>query len=115
MLTIKDFNVGDTVYVVLMNSGKNDKPQITEKTVASVGRIYITLEGVWKERYFQWDYDYFMEKVDFGEAKLLFKTRKDADDYLEKCSLALWLGGISVSRAEKYSVEQLRKVKEILG
>ena len=60
------------------------------------------------------DSEYLLEKVDSGEAMLLFNSEKDAKDYIEKCDLALWIACMSKRDAEKYSLEQLRKVKEIL-
>lgn len=36
-------------------------------------------------------------------------------NYIEKCNLALWLGCLSVNQAEKYSLKQLKKVKEVLS
>lgn len=115
MLTIKDFKKGDTVYVVTMNRGRNEKPYIHEETVISVGRAYVTTgSNAWSRKYMNWDTEYLREKVEIGESGYLFKTMSDAEDYIEKCDLALWLGCISVSRAEKYSIEQLRQIRAIL-
>ena len=57
---------------------------------------------------------YLREKTTCGEAAMLFRTRTDAENYIEKHDLALWLGCMSVSKAEGYSLEQLQKVREIL-
>lgn len=115
MLTIKDFKKGDKVYILTRNLGRNTKPSVREKEVTTVGRMYVSIgDGEWKQKFMNYDSEYLYEKASFGESDLLFKTMKDAEEYIEKCSLALWLGCISVGRAETYSVEQLRKVKEIL-
>lgn len=114
MLTIKDFKKGDTVYILQENMGRNTMSVVSERTVLRVGRTYVTLDTAWEEKFMDWDKEYLLEKCDFGEKKLLFKTRADAEGYIEKCDLAQWLSRISVSQAEEYSLEQLRKVKEIL-
>lgn len=114
-LTIKDFKVGDTAYAVSMKRGRNEKPHIRKEEVTSVGRTYVTTGvNAWSRKYMNWDTEYLMEKVECGESKHLFRTMSDAEDYLEKCDLALWLGCMSVPKAEQYSVEQLRKVRELL-
>lgn len=116
MVSIKDFKKGDKVYILTRNRSRKEKPSIYETTVDSVGRMYVTTgDGSWKAKYRNWNAEYLYEMVEFGESRLLFKTQKKAEEYIEKCDLALWLGCISVSNAEQYSVEQLRKVKEILS
>lgn len=113
MLSIKDFKVGDIAYSVLMNKGRNAQPIIFEKKVTTVGRKYVTVDD--GQRYENFNCEYLNEVAVYGERRMLFRSRKDAEDYLEKCSLALWLGCMSVSKFEKYSIEQLREVKEILS
>lgn len=116
MLTIKDFKKGDKVYILKRNAGRNTKASICEKEVTFVGRIYVTIGNAgWEQKFMNYDSEYLYEKVSYGEAGLLFKTLQEAEEYIEKCSLALWLGCISVGKAETYSIEQLRKVKEILA
>ena len=115
VVTLKDFQPGNTAYRLCMHTGTNREPYITEVTVASVGRIYVTIgTKTWSEKYMDNDTTYLYEKAKFGEAAMLFRTRADAENYIEKHNLALWLGCISVSKAEGYSLEQLRKVREIL-
>ena len=115
MITVKDFKKGDTVYSLLRNTGRNTEPIITEVEVMSVGRSYVTTGGVRPRRYQNWEEEYLYEKTDIGEASLLFITKEGAENYIEKCNLALWLGSVSVRQAESYSLEQLRHVKEILS
>lgn len=116
MLTIKDFKKGDTVFSVTMNIvGRLKEPDIIEQTVSSVGRVYVTTgNGSWAQKYADHNSEYLLERATYGESHLLFKTRKDAENYIEKYNLAIWLGTLSIAHAEKYSLEQLRKVKEIL-
>lgn len=113
VVTIKDYKKGDTAYILTKNFGRNTKPFITETTVKSVGRKYVTVSR-WDRKFENCDSEYLYEVVNYGENGLLFKTEQEVKDYLEKQDLALWLGCMSVSQAEKYSLEQLRRVKEIL-
>ena len=116
MITVKDFKKGDAVYSLLRNTGINAESVISQVEVKSVGRTYVTTkEGVWEKRYQSWGDEYLYEKTDVGEARLLFITKEDAENYVEKCNLALWLGSVSVRQAESYSLEQLRRIKEILS
>ena len=116
MLTIKDFKKGDKVYILTKNMGRNTNPTICESEITSVGRIYVTIgNNAWSRKFENFNSEFLHEKVNCGESSLLFKTMEDADEYIEKCDLAIWLGRISVSTAEKYSIEQLRKVKAILN
>ena len=116
MITIEDFQKGDIVYILTRNKGRNADSFIKEAEVTCVGRIYVTTGINYSTRkYMNWDADYLYEKVEFGEATLLFKTKEDAQNYLERAELAQWLGCISIIDAEQYSLEQLRKVKEILN
>ena len=115
VVTLKDFQPGNTAYRLCMHTGTNREPHIAEVTVVSVGRIYVTIgTKSWSEKYMDNNTTYLHEKANFGEAAMLFRTRADAENYIEKHDLALWLGCISVSKAEGYSLEQLRKVREIL-
>ena len=113
IITIKDFQKGDTAYILTRNFGRNAKPFITETAVKTVGRKYVTV-STWDRKFENSDSEYLYEVVTYGERSLLFKTEQEAKEYLEKQDLALWLGCISVNQAERYSLEQLRKVREIL-
>ncbi len=52
-----------------------------------------------------------MENKDWGTKNLLFRNITDIEDYKEQEQLEVWLKS-AVSK--KYTLEQLRKVKEIL-
>ena len=115
MLTIKKFNKGERVYSVKKARTASGTFEIKEETVTCVGKKYLTTgEGYYKKRYMEWNREYLLEKVEYGENSYLFRNEKDAQDYMEKQELVLWLGCMSCATAECYSVEQLRKVKEIL-
>lgn len=115
MITIKDFKKGENAYSVLMNHGQNTEPIIREEPITTIGRTYVTTNvGSCTFRYQNHNTDYLFEKVDYGESRQLFKTRQDAENYIETRKLAQWLGSISISKAEQYSLKQLRTVKSIL-
>lgn len=122
MLTIKDFKKGDKVYIVKMNFGRNTDPDVRELEVEAVGRKYVTIgEDAWTRKFqnvelgLNPDPDYLHENVQYGEAALLFQTESAANDHIEKEKLKRWLSGISFPTVEKYTLDQLRAVKNILN
>lgn len=113
ILTIKHFKKGDKAYSLRMNRGRlSGRPAISETEVVSVGKKYVTTTN--RRRYENWDLEFLHEHADYGEAELLFKTKEDAERYIEKYHLSMWLGNLTVTKAEKFSLDQLRAVKEIL-
>ena len=114
MLTIKDFTKGDKAYIVSGRYSRNGM-SIGEVTVTTVGRQYVTVgENAWSRKFQNWNSDKLLEKVDCGESAYLFKNRQEAEDYIENEQLRVWLSSLN-AYSSKYSLEQLRKVKEILG
>lgn len=116
MLTIKDFKTNDPAVILTMNHGRNEDPVISEVKIGSVGRKYVTINnGPFEKNFQNWNAEYLHEASNYGERSQLFMTREAAEQYIEKEDLALWLGTLSVSAAGKYSLETLRKVKELLS
>ncbi len=113
MVTIKDFKAGDTAYTLLPNRGRRTRPEIEEVIVTLVGRKYVTVNQ--EQKYEDLGSDYLIEVIDYGEKRMLFLSRKDINEYMEKRELMLWLGSLNPYTLEKYSYEQLKKVAEILG
>ena len=111
MVTIKDFIPGSRVYALQMNFGRTTKAKILERTVLDVGRKYVTVSR--DEKYEEFEADYLHEKVDYGEAKLLFATKQAAEEYLEAKELKQWLQ--NATHMGEISLEQLRAVKRILA
>ena len=112
-MTIKDFRVGEPAFIVNMNFGRKDAPSITETMVAGIGRVYVTTTT--GRRFMEGTHEEFLtEKVSFGESDLFFNSRTAAEEYIEKNGLELWLGCISVDGAKRYTLQQLRAVKNIL-
>lgn len=117
MITIKDFKKEKTAYIVNMNLGRKEEPSITETVVASVGRTYVTTGIDTVQRRFMNNHnesEYLVEKVSFGDSDLLFASRTAAEEHIEKYFLGLWLGCISTTKANKFTLQQLRDVKKIL-
>ena len=112
MITIKDFKAGETVYVLKSNKGRIDKPEVTERIVKAAGRKYVTLDN--DEKYEDNNRDFLLQAVNYGEKQLLFHTKTEVTEYLEKHELTIWFRNHAVYNIGKYSLEQLRKVKEIL-
>lgn len=56
-----------------------------------------------------------MESCGHGERAYIFPKMEEAKDYVEKYNLIIWLLRLTDKDIGKYSLQQLRKVKEILG
>lgn len=115
MIDIKDFKVGDIAYI--KRPYRNDKA-LHQVQVVKTGRKYITVREYHCEtQYSAEDYSplALVEKVDAGAPSLLFKSEQAYMDYEEQKNLEIWLMRAAYpSGGHKYSLEQLRKVKEIL-
>lgn len=112
-MKIKDFEPGQTAYILRMHVGRNQDPEIIETSVEKVGRKYVTVR--YGSRYEE-DIDNpygLIESADFGERSFLCPSRTDAEMYIERHKLQIWLWNIG-NRHGKYTLEQLRRVKEIL-
>lgn len=121
-MTIKSFKVGQAVAIVgdggaAMASRKGR----TEAVVTKIGRKYVTVMpvgGGYETRYRESEVKgngYLVEDVDFGSPRLLFPSARAADAYCEANELRLWLAKAAEwDRVHRYSLEQLRQVKQIL-
>lgn len=113
-MTIKDFEKGQTAYILNMHKGRNTEPTIMETMVAAIGRKYVTVSN--GNRY-ETDNDNpygLIEVIDWGDRTILCPSRTDAEMYIERDKLQMWLCSASNFGRDKYSLEQLRKVKAIL-
>lgn len=118
-MSIKDFHPGQTIYVLNMKKGYNADPELFERKVVKVGRKYITDDR--DCRFYESDVilsedrrtHVFLEDREFGEKGFLFATKEEADSWIELDKLGKWLSTIHCYN-HPYTVEQLRKVKEIL-
>lgn len=114
-MKLKDFQIGQMVYLI----ERNPKPQdvIREYQVTSIGRKYLNARWGYNERKFRAtdDAPYLVEHKEFGEALLLFSSREAAQRHIEGNILRKWfIKAAQLYNLNRYTVEQLRAVKEIL-
>lgn len=114
-MTVKEFDVGQRVYILNMYEGRNCEPEIRESTVKAVGRKYVTIDN--GNRYEHEERFCFglVQNTEYGEITFLCPSITDANNYIEQSKLSKWLSNITWIKCRKYTLEQLRKVKEILG
>lgn len=113
-MTIKDFKVGQKAYILCMYTGRNKEPEITETVVEKVGRKYVTVQyGRKYEEDLNNPYG-LIESSDYGERTYLCPSRRNAEMYVERDRLQMWLHSVGNHGRSKYTLEQLRKVKVIL-
>lgn len=111
-MNIKDFKKGQTVYILNMHTGRNTEPTIRETTVSAIGRKYVTIEN--GSRYENSDSPYdLIKNSDFGDRAFLCPSREYAEMHIERDKLRRWLC-VAAKFVKEYSLEQLRKVREIL-
>lgn len=114
-MTIKDFEVGQTAYILHMFTGRNHKPVIIETAVEKIGRKYVTVQHGKKYEEDSSDNPYgLIETSDWGDRTFLCPSRTDAEMYVERHQLRIWLYSIGGYGRAQYTLEQLRQVKTIL-
>lgn len=113
-MIVQEFDVGQTVFILNMHEGRNREQEIREVKVKAVGRKYVTIGN--GDRYESEESNTFglIQNIDYGDKGLLFPSRTDANNYIEKSRLSVWISNISWIKSRNYTLEQLRKVKEIL-
>ncbi len=120
-MNIKDFTVGQTVYVLKEKRGPEREVQTKEYIVVSIGRKYLRASRDGDSRFPTEFYeledrkDHLREKKDWAEPLKLFPTKEALTDYIEKEMLRRWLTeAANFYNSEGYTVEQLRAVRKIL-
>lgn len=125
-MNIKDFKVGQTVYVELTGNasrGKTAEQCIEEWEITSVGRKYIKagrkLDGrIWAETTFEYRENYggFVEKTDCCVDYILYETRQEIERKFEKSKLLNEVESFfrDWNKPKNLSIEQLKRIKEIL-
>lgn len=124
-MNIKDFKVGQTVYVELVgkaSKGKTPDQCIEEWKVISVGEKYIRAGK--KNRnsllfivLFEWSclYERFVEKTNFGANYILYLTRQELEEKQEKSILFREIENrFRYGSQRDISLEQLRAIHGIL-
>lgn len=124
-MDIKDFKVGQTVYVELTGNasrGKSPEQCIEEWEITSVGRKYIEASKKGSDlisfkAVFEWSDDYkrFVEKTIYSPRYILYPTRQEIEEKHEKSRLFR-----DIEQRFRYgsqrgiSLEQLRAIHGIL-
>lgn len=116
-MDVKDFKKCQDAYIVSINKGYMYKgrpvePSISKTVVKGIGRKYVTtING---RRYKSCKDCYSLaEDTAYGERTCLCPTMEYALMYIEREKLRQWLCR-AVNSREKYTLGQLRKVKDIL-
>lgn len=126
-VNIKDFKVGQTVYVELTGNasrGKTAEQCIEEWEITSVGRKYIEVGkrsercGIVGKTLFEYreNYGRFVQKTNYPIDYIIYETREEIERKFEKAKL---LNEVETffrdwSKPKKLSIEQLKRIKEIL-
>lgn len=126
-MNIKDFKVGQTVYVELTGNasrGKTAEQCIEKWEITSVGRKYIKAGkrsekyGIVGETTFEWrdGYKRFVQKTNYSVGYIIYETRQEIERKFEKSKL---LNEVEIffrdwNKPKNLSIEQLKIIKEIL-
>ena len=116
-MKIKDFKIGDTVYIIIPYGRPNDDCKIHTEKITKVGRLYVTVgETYQKEQYEVFDEYCLIEKKSWGNLKLLFKSKDDVDKFIKREKYKKWLfGNYCGASSHEYTYEQLKGVIAILN
>lgn len=124
-VNIKDFKVGQEVYI---QQREGNLAEYEKYVVVKVGRKFVYVcpeEYMGKSDYeYMWisfkkpNYTelYLEENCEYGWKRRLFPTAKAKNEFVEERELIMWLSGIVLNelRQEKYTLDQLRRVKRVL-
>lgn len=121
MKEIKDMNVGDIVYCKLMaNAALNKKRNelIEEWEIVTIGRKYVTAvekgQKYPRKIQFRIDRDY-AENTVYSVSRQLYADKQEILDNLEKVENLEWIRRqFNCYGQPKYSLDQLKRIKEIL-
>ena len=114
-MKIKDFKVGDNVYIF-----GND---VKEAKVTKIGKkyVYVIAKGsMWEEKFESPEYDMesicLVESKDYGTRRHLYKSLADIERQRKYNAMRKWIwGSYSSAQSHKYSYDQLKAVCDILN
>lgn len=116
-MTIKDFEVGQTAYI-LEDGRRATFGAVVEVEVARVGRRYVTVRDGRQEALFYEPANsttHLVEDRDYGANRLLLLTAKAVTEHKELIDLQNWLQvAANWLKIKRYTLAQLREVKKIL-
>ncbi len=120
-MEIKDFNVGDIVYI--FGGDRINDTAIKEAKVTKVGRKYVCVipkdsmgESLFEVPEYDRDSVYLIENKDYGHRRSLYKTLTDIAHKREYDAMKKWIwGSYSCAQSHKYTYDQLKSVCAILN
>lgn len=121
MVSVKDFKPGQTAYILIRKRGRTQEHFVSQCVVVSVGRKYVKTakqeSDICTSDFYnvRGDDDYLCEVDYCNTGRKLFPTQQAALEDIERDMLKSWISkATDYSRIDSYTVQQLRKVKEIL-
>lgn len=121
-MNIKDFKVGDTVFVRDYNyRSEEDTAKMREAVVTKVGRSIVYVK--YKDFPYGSDYRfanepereyYLTQKVDAGTQNKLFRSMSDCEDWIESEKLYRDIRGYFHTYYTDLTLDQLRRIKSVL-
>lgn len=121
MVSAKDFKPGQTAYILTRKRGRMQEHFVSQCVVVSVGRKYVKTakqesSSITSDFYNLRGDDNYLSEVDYcNTRRRLFPTQQAALEDIESDMLKDWISKATQhSSMEKYTVQQLRAVKEIL-
>lgn len=121
-MTLKDFAVGKPAYCIYnRNAYITNRCCIEERIVRSIGRIYLktckTDSSPYETEFYLKDTNdtFLTQKTEYGYPAMLFLTKQDALDHINRKELEQWFHGINHNGISKFSLDQLAVMKQILN
>ena len=113
---VKDFNIGEKVYLYICPMYHRDKEIIKETTVLSIGRKYLITSYDRKMNFEESDWLEFglVDKSDTTSRYYLFRTMQDYKDWKEKIRLKNYLRD-TFQYGTSLSLDILREICKIIG
>ena len=116
-MAIKDFKVGQTVFVMGGSGSQRERFRTMAVEVVKIGRKYVTINGNWGLKFKEVNKSrpYLVEHTEYGSPRLLFPSREEVDNYIEREELKTWVRtAVAWDKIDRYTLAQLREVKRIL-
>ena len=117
---LSDFKVGDTVYIELQNNAaRYNKPNseecIRECIVESVGRKYVTADGI-KFEETDYNYDGLIQHTQYCVDFVLYDNKQTILDKFEKNKIITeWCRNyVGMNELKKLSLDKLRRILKII-
>lgn len=116
-MKIKDFSVGQTVFILGERIRSRGELHIVKAEVAKEGRKYVTISGRWAAQFkgTAESLPYLVEQTEYGSPRFLFPSEQALNEYREWEELKDWVRKMTGwDKINRYTLDQLRAVKKIL-